>query len=70
MLKRNIPSIIAVAALLIIWQSVCTTGLIPSYMLPSPVEVMQAFVNEFPLLLENSVITLQEVFLACFSGSV
>lgn len=68
MLKRNIPSIIAVAALLIIWQSVCTTGLIPSYMLPSPVEVMQAFVNEFPLLLENSVITLQEAFVSLFLG--
>ena len=68
MLKRNIPSITAVAALLIIWQSVCTAGLIPSYMLPSPIEVMQAFVSEFPLLLENSVITLQEAFIGLLLG--
>ena len=68
MLKRNIPSITAVAALLIIWQSVCTADLIPSYMLPSPIEVIQAFVSEFPLLLENSVITLQEAFIGLFLG--
>lgn len=68
MLKRNIPSITAVAALLIIWQLLCTTGLIPSYMLPSPIEVMQAFVSEFPLLVENSAITLQEAFIGLFLG--
>lgn len=68
MLKRNIPSITAVAALLIIWQLVCTTGLIPSYMMPSPIEVVKAFANDFPLLLENSVITLQEAFIGLFLG--
>ena len=68
MLKRNIPSITAVAALLIIWQLFCTTGLIPSYMLPSPIEVIQAFADEFPLLLENSFITLQEAFIGLFLG--
>lgn len=68
MLKRNFPSVIAVAALLILWQLICTTGIIPSYMLPSPTEVIQAFVSEFPLLLENSVITLQEAFFGLFLG--
>ncbi|MBQ3007121.1 MAG: ABC transporter permease [Clostridia bacterium] len=68
MLKRNLPSVTAVAALLIIWQLLCTTGLIPSYMLPSPTEVIQAFVSEFPMLLENSAITLQEAFIGLFFG--
>lgn len=68
MLKRNIPSVTAVAVLLIIWQLLCTTGLIPSYMLPSPIDVIQAFVSEFPLLLENSFITLQEAFIGLFLG--
>ena len=68
MQKRNIPSVTAVTVLLIIWQSVCTTGLITSYMLPSPIEVMRAFVSEFPLLLEHSVITLQEAFVGLFFG--
>lgn len=68
MLKRNIPSIIAVSLLLIIWQLLCITELIPSYMLPSPIEVMQAFINEFPLLLENSAVTLQEAFIGLILG--
>ena len=68
MLKRNIPSITAVAALLIIWQTVCSAGLVPSFMLPSPIEVIKAFVSEFPLLLENSVITLQEAFIGLVLG--
>ena len=68
MLKRNIPSVAAVAALLLIWQLVCTVGLIPSYMLPSPIKVLQAFVSDFHLLLENSVITLQEAFIGLVLG--
>lgn len=66
--KRNLPSVAAVAALLFIWQLVCSLELVPSFMLPSPIEVMQAFVSEFPLLIENSVITLQEAFIGLFLG--
>ena len=68
MLKRNIPSIIAIAVLLLVWQLICVSGLIPSYMLPSPVKVVQAFVNELPLLWENSLITLQEAFIGLALG--
>ena len=68
MLKRNIPSVTAVALLLLLWQLVCSLELIPAYMLPSPVEVLQAFVEELPLLWENSVITLQEAFLGLLLG--
>ena len=68
MLKRNIPSITAVVLLLIVWQTVCTTGLIPPYMLPSPTDVIKAFVSEITLLAENSVITLQEAFIGLFLG--
>lgn len=68
MLRRNIPSVIAVTALLIAWQLICITGLIPSYMLPSPAKVIRAFISDFPLLMENSVITLQEAFIGLFFG--
>ncbi len=36
--------------------------LVDSFMLPSPVQVVKAFVSEFPVLMEHSVITLQEAF--------
>ena len=53
---------------LIVRQTVCSIGLIPSYMLPSPIEVIKAFVSDFSLLIENSVITLQEAFIGLFLG--
>ena len=68
MLKRNGPAITAVLALLVLWQLACTTGLVPSYMLPSPVEVVRAFVSELPALWENSLITLQEAFIGLVLG--
>lgn len=68
MLKRNGPAITAVLGLLLLWQLACTTGLVPSYMLPSPVEVVRAFISELPALWENSLITLQEAFIGLVLG--
>ncbi len=68
MLKRNIPSITAVTVLLLLWQLVCSRGWIPPYMLPSPMKVLQAFLEELPLLWENSLITLQEAFIGLLVG--
>ena len=68
MLKRNLPSILAVTILLTAWQLVCLIELVPPYMLPSPLEVLQAFGEDFPLLWENSLITLQEAFIGLFLG--
>ena len=68
MLKRNTPSVIAVAALLLIWQVVCGLEWIPPYMLPSPVKVLLAFAADIPLLWENSLITLQEAFIGLLLG--
>ncbi len=66
--KRNIPSITAVTGFFLLWQLVCMVGLIPTYMLPSPMKVLQAFVDELPLLWENSLITLQEAFIGLLLG--
>lgn len=68
MLKAKGPSVAAVAGLLAVWQLVCTAGLVPEYMLPSPVQVVQAFVSELPALWENSLITLQEAFIGLILG--
>ena len=66
--KRNIPAVMALSALVLLWQAVCTLGWIPGYMLPSPVEVLAAFREELPLLLENSRITLQEAMIGLILG--
>lgn len=68
MRKADLPAVFAVALLLLIWQSACSLGLIPGFLLPSPVEVAQAFWQELPLLWENAAVTLQEAFLGLALG--
>ena len=68
MRKANIPSLMAVTAFLLVWQLVCTLGWIPPYMLPSPMQVLQALKSEFPFLLQHAKITLQEAFIGLLLG--
>ena len=66
----SIWSISAIVAILIIWQGIYSLGLIDSFLLPSPIQVAQAFIAEFPILMEHSVITLSEAFLGLLLGIV
>ena len=52
----KICSLSAVIAILVIWQAVCAFGLVDSFALPSPMQVLTAFVQEFPALMEHSVV--------------
>lgn len=58
----------AIAVLLIAWQLICSLGLVESFMLPSPVQVVKALITEFPLLLHHAGITLAEAFLGLAIG--
>lgn len=51
---------VTVMLLVAIWQAVCMFGLMPSFMLPSPVDVVEALVAEWPLLVGHAVTTLLE----------
>lgn len=61
-------SVAAIAILVIIWQMLSSTGVVPSFLLPSPVEVVQAFIKDFSLLMEHAKVTLAEGFLGLFLG--
>ncbi len=61
---------IAVTLLLAVWQILCSVGVLPSYMLPSPVQVFQAWKEDFPLMLNHAGATLQEAFIGLFIGIV
>ena len=63
------PSII-IAILLIIWQTLSMINIIPKFMLPSPFEVVRAFISDFPLLMEHTEITLIEAFLGLGLGII
>lgn len=66
-ITNKLWSAAAIVGLLLLWQLVSSLELVPGYMLPSPVRVVQALIHEFPLLMKNAKVTLLEAFvgLAC-----
>ena len=66
--KRIVAPACAVVGLLALWQAVCSAGLVPGYMLPSPVEVVAALVGDFPLLCQHMLYTLAEAALGLAIG--
>ena len=67
-ITSTINTLAALLVLLVIWQAVCTLGIVPGYMLPSPVQVVKAFAEDFPLLMSHLRVTLAEAFLGLFCG--
>ena len=74
-MKRKLPSIIsklpsaaAICLILLIWQCISALEIVPSYMLPSPAAVVRAFISDFPLLMQHSVVTLEEAFVGLLCG--
>lgn len=65
--SKCIP-LIVILALLTIWQLLSMSGLIPKYMLPSPMDVVRAFMEDLPLLMEHSKATLAEAFFGLALG--
>ena len=57
-----------IVLLLLLWQILSTSGLLPSYLLPSPVEVVRAFVTDFSQLMMHSRVTLLEAALGLLFG--
>lgn len=66
----KLGSFYAIVAVVIIWQAICSFGFVDSFMLPSPIDVLKALVTEFPILLENSAVTLGEAFIGLAAGIV
>jgi ABC transporter, permease protein len=66
----KIASSIIIAVLLIIWQILSMVNIIPKFMLPSPFEVVKAFVSDFPLLMKHTEVTLVEAFLGLGLGII
>lgn len=58
----------AVFVLLVIWQTACGLGWIDAFLLPSPVNVVKAFIADFPLLMSHARVTLLEAFVGLALG--
>lgn len=61
-------AVVAVGILILLWQGICSFHIVPEFMLPSPVQVVKAFVGDFPLLLFHAKTSLVEAFLGLFLG--
>ncbi len=66
--KKVVAPVCAVSALLAVWQAVCSAGLVPNFMLPSPVEVVAALAGDFSLLMSHMWTTLAEAALGLAIG--
>lgn len=54
--------------ILLLWQSASALGLVSKYLLPSPLDVVKAFIGDFPLLMSNARVTLTEAFVGLTVG--
>lgn len=71
---RNTPinfyAPLLIVVLLLGWQLFSSLGIVPSFLLPSPIDVAKAFFHDFPLLLQNLWVTLWEAGLGLAAGIV
>ncbi|MBP1927037.1 ABC-type nitrate/sulfonate/bicarbonate transport system permease component [Sedimentibacter acidaminivorans] len=65
---NKISPILAISIILIVWQILSSTGIVPKFMLPSPADVVMAFINDFGLLMSHAKTTLSEAFLGLSIG--
>lgn len=61
-ITSKIPAAIALVILLLIWYVICEAEIVPSYMLPSPVDVGKALVGDISIIWMHAKFTLQEAF--------
>lgn len=66
----KLTSSVGLVFILILWQILSSFNIVSSYMLPSPISVVKAFVNEFQLLMFHAKTTLLEAFLGLLIGVI
>lgn len=67
-ITNKLYSVAGVLIILVIWQVICSVGIMPEFMMPSPVKVVKAFVDSFPELMGHARISLLESFLGLSLG--
>ncbi len=59
----KIAPVTAIFAVILIWYACSEGEIVPAYMLPSPTDVVKAFINNFSVMMKQAAVTLQE---ACY----
>lgn len=59
-ITSKLPALAALLAVVLIWLGVSEGGLVPEFMLPSPLQVWRALTGDFSILMKNARVTLLE----------
>ena len=68
-ITNKIAPLISIGLFVCIWLFASEGGLVPKYMLPSPLDVARAFVTDFPTLTEHLKVTLKEAIYGLLIGT-
>lgn len=66
--RRVLTPLLTIVALLALWQAVVVAGIVPNFLLPTPVQVVQALVEDAALLASHCVTTLAEAAAGLAAG--
>jgi len=55
--------------IVLIWWGLSVSGVIPDYMLPSPVDVVKAFIADFPTLMSHAWVSIEEALVGLAIGT-
>lgn len=66
--RNTCPPLLTIIAVIAIWYAVCKGEVVPAFMLPSPVDVMKAFIDNFGYMAKEAVVTLQETLYGLAAG--
>ena len=69
-ISKLLPPAAALLLLFVIWQTVCSFGNVPKYMLPSPADVIEAYKKDWQLMLSHTRVTLTETFIGLSGGII
>jgi NitT/TauT family transport system permease protein len=67
--RERAPAIAAAVGLILLWQAIITIGGVPSYIAPSPLQVLATFVGDAKTLLRNFAPTLLEALSGFIVGN-
>ena len=61
-ITSKLPAAAALALIFLLWLALSELGIVPAYMLPSPIAVIRALVGDRDIIWMHACITLQEAF--------
>ena len=69
-IRRKLLPVLAFCLIILLWWVLSAVKLVPEYMLPSPLEVIKAFVRDFPNLMQHALVSVEEAVYGLIIGTL